>query len=167
MKPYDLDVTVTRTPKMNKKPTCIKWLTMGIVTQTGAAWHAEVAATSAGQAVDPNAALPTDKCWGHPYMTMYHNHGYSWKCFPNKGKPGQQSPLYGYALDGFGVYGPLGANGKPIRNSQLDECHGMTSKVMWEGKMQNIYHYVTNNEYPYSIGCFRGTPAKLPKQFHM
>lgn len=167
VKPYDLDVTVTRNPKMNKKPTCIKWLTMGIVTQTGAAWHAEVAATSAGQAVDPNAALPTDKCWGHPYMTMYHVHGYSWKCFPNKGKPGQQSPLYGYALDGFGVYGPLGADGKPIKNSQLDECHGRVGNVMWEGKMRRMYHYVTNNEYPYSIGCFRGTPAKLPKQFHM
>jgi hypothetical protein len=59
--------------------------------------------------LDPNAALPTDKCWGHPYMTMYHNHGYSWKCFPNKGKAGQQSPLYGYALDGFGVRGYAGS----------------------------------------------------------
>ena len=167
VKPYDLDVTVTRTPKVNKKPTCIKWLTEGIITQTGAAWHAEVAANNARQALDPNAGLPTDKCWGHPYMTMYHNHGYSWKCFPNKGKAGVQSPLYGYALDGFGVYGPLGANGKPIKNSQLDECHGMTSKVMWDGKMKNMYHYVTNNEYPYAIGCFRGTPAKLPMQFHM
>ena len=165
--PYNLDVTVTRTPKVNKKPTCIKWLTSGIITQTGAAWHAEVAFTATGQAVDPSAALPTDKCFGHPYMGMYHNHGYSWKCFPNKGKAGQQSPLYGYALDGFGVYGPLGANGKPIRNSQLDECHGMTSKVMWEGKMQSIYHYVTNNQYPYAIGCFRGTPANLPKAMQM
>jgi len=165
--PYNLDVTVPRKPKMNKKPTCIDWLTTGIITQTGAAWHAEVAFTFSMQAVDPNAALPTDLCFGHPYQGMYHNHGYSWKCFPNKGKAGVQSPLYGYALDGFGVYGPLGANGKPIKNSQLDECHGMTSKVMWEGKMTNMYHYVTNNEYPYSIGCFRGTPGELPKAMSM
>jgi hypothetical protein len=26
-----------------------------------------------------------------------------------------------------------------------------------------MYHYHLNNEYPYSIGCFRGTPAMLPK----
>jgi hypothetical protein len=29
---------------------------------------------------------------------------------------------------------------------------------MFNGKKQRIYHYVLNNEYPYSIGCFRGTP---------
>ena len=33
----------------------------------------------------------------------------------------------------------------------------MTSEVMFNGRMQNIYHYVLNNEYPYSVGCFRGT----------
>jgi hypothetical protein len=43
-----------------------------------------------------------------------------------------------------------------ITNEQLDECHGLTSEVMWEGKLTNIYHYVLNNEYPYSIGAFRG-----------
>ena len=25
-----------------------------------------------------------------------------------------------------------------------------------DGKMQNIYHYHLNNEFPYAIGCFRG-----------
>jgi hypothetical protein len=28
---------------------------------------------------------------------------------------------------------------------------------MLEGKMTNIYHYVLNYEFPYSIGAFRGT----------
>jgi hypothetical protein len=64
--------------------------------------------------------------------------------------------LFGYALDGFGIYGPRGADGKEITNAQLDECHGMTSPVIWNGKIQNIYHYVLNSEYPYSVGCFRG-----------
>lgn len=32
----------------------------------------------------------------------------------------------------------------------------MTSEVMWDEKLTNMYHYVLNNEYPYSIGCFRG-----------
>jgi hypothetical protein len=27
---------------------------------------------------------------------------------------------------------------------------------MWDGKLQNIYHYHLNNEFPYAVGCFRG-----------
>jgi hypothetical protein len=43
-----------------------------------------------------------------------------------------------------------------VTNEQLDECHGHTHPVMWDGKLQNIYHYHLNNEFPYAIGCFRG-----------
>ena len=25
-----------------------------------------------------------------------------------------------------------------------------------------MYHYHLNNQYPYSIGCYRGTPIDLP-----
>jgi hypothetical protein len=64
--------------------------------------------------------------------------------------------LFGYALDGFGIYGPRGDDGKMVTNAQLDECHGHAHPVMWDGKMQNIYHYHLNNEFPYAIGCFRG-----------
>jgi hypothetical protein len=125
----------------------------------------EIAADNQANTFDPNAALPTDQCFGHPYEGEYHYHGYSWKCM-KKGKPGQQSPLLGYALDGFGIYGPLDAKGKVITNAQLDECHGRVAKVNFNGKMQNIYHYVLNNEYPYSIGCLKGTPLKQMKAMH-
>jgi hypothetical protein len=162
IKPYNLHVNVTRKPKANKKPTCIPSLSMGVALD-GIMWHAEIAATSLTSWVDPNAALPTDNCFGHPWNTQYHVHGFSWKCLTQKSEPGSKaSPLYGYAWDGFGIYGPRDANGKWITNKQLDECHGRTAEVMWEGKLQKIYHYVLNNEYPYSIGCFRGTPAILP-----
>ena len=43
-----------------------------------------------------------------------------------------------------------------ITNAQLDECHGHTAPVMWDGKMIPIYHYHLNREYPYSVGCFHG-----------
>jgi hypothetical protein len=44
-----------------------------------------------------------------------------------------------------------------ITNSQLDKCHGMTSEItMPDGTLKTTYHYVLNNEYPYSVGCFRG-----------
>jgi hypothetical protein len=61
-------------------------------------------------------------------------------------------------LDGFGIYGPRGDDGKMVTNAQLDECHGHKHPVEFNGTIQNIYHYHLNNEYPFSIGCFRGTP---------
>jgi hypothetical protein len=159
IKPYHLELTVPKNPKIAAKPSCFDQLTIGVAT-VGAAWHAEIALDALGNALDPNAALPTDRCFGHPYQEQYHVHGYSWKCM-DQGKPGQASPLVGYARDGFGIYGPRGADGKLVTNAQLDECHGRVGEVMWNGKKQRIYHYVLNNEYPYSVGCFRGTPQKF------
>jgi hypothetical protein len=162
--PYDLKLKLPKHPKIAAKPSCFKELTIGIAL-VGAAWHAEVAGDALGNAYDPNAALPTDRCFGHPYATQYHVHGYSWKCM-DKGKPGKPSPLVGYALDGFGIYGPRGADGKVVTNAELDECHGRVGEVMFNGKKQVMYHYVLNNEYPYSIGCFRGTPRPFDPLGH-
>ena len=73
--------------------------------------------------------------------------------------------MLGYAIDGFGIYGPRGQDGKMLTNKNLDECHGTTSKVWWDGKYVKMYHYVLTAQFPYSIGCFRGTPVELPLQF--
>ncbi|HVY46681.1 MAG TPA: YHYH protein [Minicystis sp.] len=161
---YDLDITVPRDPKPNPTPSCVSSIFLGVVTQTGAAWHAEIAPDAQLKLHDPISALPLDDCWGHPYNKQYHYHAYSWKCFPNQGNKGEHSPLFGYAIDGFGVYGPRGEGGKLVTNDDLDECHGHTHVIEWDGKMVNMYHYHVNNEYPYAIGCYRGTPIKLPKQ---
>ena len=126
------------------------------ITLTGAAWHVEKANDASGNWYSPSNALPYDQCWGHPYNQQYHHHGYSWKCFPNQGTSGQ-SPVFGYALDGFPITGPRGADGQLITNAQLDQCHGMTSEItMPDGSLKATYHYVLNREYPYSVGCFRG-----------
>ena len=152
--PYNLDIRVPMNPKYLATPQSIDYLAIG-VTLTGALWHVELANLSATVFTNPISILPLDQCFGHPYSQQYHYHAYSWKCFPNQGTSGQ-SPLFGYAMDGFGIYGPRGADGKEITNAQLDECHGMTSPVLWNGKIQNIYHYVLNSEFPSAIGCFRG-----------
>jgi hypothetical protein len=165
--PYDLNVTIPRDPVPNDQPSCVLWIFLGVVTQTGAAWHAEIAPDSQLKLHDPISALPLDDCWGHPYNTQYHYHAYSWKCFPDQGDPTQHSPLFGYAIDGFGVYGPRGEGGKLLTNDDLDECHGHTHEIEWDGQKKVMYHYHVNNEYPYSIGCFRGTPAQLPKQLQL
>jgi hypothetical protein len=155
--PYDLDVTVPANPVYSETPSCISDLVFGVVTQTGAVWHANIA--YAGVWVDPIAALPHDKCWGHPYAQQYHYHGFSWKCFPRQGDAEKHSPLFGYALDGFGIYGPRGDEGKLLRNVDLDECHGHVGRIEWDGKWKTMYHYHLNNEYPYGPGCYRGKPG--------
>ena len=163
MNPYDLDITVPANPVYSPTPGCFSEVVIGVVTQTGAVWHANLAlATGPDPYVDPIAALPIDKCWGHPYAGQYHYHGYTWKCFPNQGEAKEHSPLFGYALDGFGVYGPRGDGGKLVKNEDLDECHGHLGLIEWNGQRRYMYHYHVNNEFPYGPGCYRGTPGNVP-----
>jgi hypothetical protein len=159
---YDLDVTLPKNPVVNDEATCIEHILTGVATQTGAAWHVDIALDDKFNLVDPSAALPMDRCWGHPYDTQYHYHGYSWRCMPDQGDSAEHSPLFGYAIDGFGVFGPRGEDGIPVSNADLDECHGHTHVIDWNGTREEMFHYHVNNEYPYSIGCFRGTPIELP-----
>ena len=65
----------------------------------------------------------------------------------------------GYAFDGFGVYGHYGENGEILTNADLDACHGHTHMIEWDGQRVEMYHYHATYEYPYTIGCYRGTPV--------
>jgi hypothetical protein len=61
---------------------------------------------------------------------------------------GTPSPLIGYALDGFAIYGPYDEHGRlPV---DLDRCNG---RVNAKGNFQ--YH--TTSTPPYTVGCFRGS----------
>ena len=64
----------------------------------------------------------------------------------------------GYAFDGFPIY-PSSEEGKKITNEDLDVCHGHTHSISVNGVMVNQYHYHMTDEYPYSIGCFKGVPT--------
>jgi hypothetical protein len=99
-----------------------------------------------------------DHCGGHPQQQgMYHYHSIS-DCLPGA----NSSDLIGYANDGFGIYGPIdSATGKELTDADLDECHGTTSPVMWDGQLVNMYHYVATRAYPYTVSCFRGTPVSV------
>ena len=103
-----------------------------------------------------------DECDGHPERTgAYHYHSLS-VCVedaePDAGS--EHSPLVGYAIDGFGIYGHYGEDGETLTNSDLDECHGHTHEVEWDGENMELFHYHSTFEYPYTVGCFRGTPAE-------
>ena len=99
-----------------------------------------------------------DSCDGHPQQGgVYHYHNAS-PCLLKEIDPGSgPSKLIGYAVDGFGIYGPRDENGNELSSDDLDACHGRTSPVEWEGKTVTMYHYVATLDYPYTIGCLKGT----------
>ena len=98
-----------------------------------------------------------DGCQGHPQESgVYHYHSLT-TCLPDTTSADGQSTLVGYAIDGFGIYGMRGKGGKILTSADLDECHGQTSEVEWDGKMVMMYHYNATWDFPYTIGCLRGT----------
>lgn len=99
-----------------------------------------------------------DRCQGHPQRGgLYHYHGMS-PCQEDAGNLSQHSALIGYAFDGFGIYGPRDVDGHILNSSELDACHGHTGPVKDQaGSEQLIYHYHATQDYPYTLGCFRGT----------
>jgi hypothetical protein len=105
---------------------------------------------------DANAYEIQDICAGHPQVSgQYHYHGFS-KCIKDNSSKSEHSELLGYAFDGFGIYGPKGETGSLLSTSDLDDCHGHTHQLNWDGQIISIYHYHMSADFPYSIGCFRG-----------
>jgi YHYH protein len=106
---------------------------------------------------DAVARETQDKCQGHPQETgIYHYHSVS-TCLGDKREADGSSSLVGYALDGFGIYGRYGEGGKLLASADLDDCHGRVSRIVWDGKPVEMYHYVATWDFPYTIGCLRGT----------
>lgn len=96
-----------------------------------------------------------DGCAGHPERSgQYHYHG------PSPCTAEGDGPI-GYALDGFGIFGVHGEDGRELLNADLDACHGHVAVVPWNGARRAIYHYHLTREYPYSLGCYTGTPVSL------
>lgn len=103
-----------------------------------------------------------DSCEGHPEVRgQYHYHSLT-SCIDDSGSG--HSKLLGYALDGFGIYGTRGENGQEMTDATLDECHGHTHEIEWDGKTVVMYHYHATAEYPYTVGCFRGSVTSAAGQ---
>jgi hypothetical protein len=96
-----------------------------------------------------------DACDGHPNQAGYHYHSVS-RCVDGDD---QRHQLVGYALDGFGIFGRHDVDGKVITNADLDECHGHTHAIQWDGQTVTMYHYHATWEFPYDVGCFHGTSS--------
>ena len=99
-----------------------------------------------------------DACGGHPQMSgIYHYHSLP-SCLTQSSS--KKSKLVGFALDGFPIFnGRDEKDGDRLENSDLDACHGHTGKVKLDGEKVRTYHYEATREFPYTVGCFRGTPV--------
>lgn len=104
-----------------------------------------------------------DNCAGHPQQQkVYHYHSLTPCLFDYNGVARRTADrgLVGYALDGFGIYGPTEGS-RQVGSAELDECHGRVGLVEWQGRPRVMYHYVATLDFPYVVGCFRGTPVQV------
>ncbi len=146
---YKLPVT----PKAAASPGCTSLGAIGVMANGVVLFNA---LDDAGR--DAAAHETQDLCDGHPNgKEMYHYHDVP-TCIMIRAKG--SSTLVGYALDGYGIYVERDTHGNLPTNADLDECHGRTSEVTWDGKPVTMYHYDATLEYPYTIGCFHGTSVE-------
>lgn len=140
------------TPEVAAKASCVPLGPIGISLTGGLLFNA---LDANGQ--DAVAHEIQDSCQGHPTRNgAYHYHNLT-TCLEDKNTG--HSALTGYAFDGFGVYGHRGEQGEELTNADLDECHGHTHAIEWDGKTANMYHYHATWEYPYTVGCYKGQLA--------
>ena len=149
IEPQEILLRLPKNPQLADMPSCVPMGMIGFTTDGVAIYNA----VDAG-GLDAAAHEVQDTCNGHPQRQgQYHYHSPS-PCMPNE----KTSGLVGYALDGFGIYGMRNPEtGKLYQDSDLDACHGLTSMVEWNGRKVKMYHYVLTAEYPYTVGCFRGS----------
>lgn len=149
--PQDVLLTLPRDPDLAGTPGCVPMGMIGVALNGVAIYNA---LDDAG--LDAVAHEVQDLCSGHPQMRgEYHYHGPS-PCLPDQTA---RATLIGYALDGFGIFSTYDADGREVTNADLDTCHGRVGAIEWDGQRVEMYHYVLTREYPYTVGCFRGSVA--------
>lgn len=152
--PQSLRVAIPAYPDVAPSPSCVRG-TVGVLLTGGSLFNS----VDAGGR-DAVAWEAQDACGGHPERTgVYHYHAVS----PCSEDPGEgHSALVGYAMDGFGIYGYRGESGAWLANEELDECHGHVHEIEWEGETVSLFHYHATFEFPYAVGCYRGSAARGP-----
>ncbi len=139
-------------PAAARKPSCTGGGPIGVLNDGVVLYNA-----LDGEGRDAGAHEVLDLCAGHPdQSSTYHHHDIP-PCILRGARNGRAT-LVGFALDGYGIYVVKNAHGTMPTNRDLDACHGTTSVVSWNGRRQRVYHYVATLEYPYTVGCFHGTP---------
>lgn len=136
-------------------PSCVTFGAAGISLTGSVIYHG---ASTLGN--DAAAHEILDRFGGHSDGTETYHYHYPTKDLQDHIHPEEEahSPLMGYMLDGFGIYGPKGEDGQILWSADLDECHGHKHPVLWDGEMVDLYHYHWTYDFPYNVGAFKGTP---------
>jgi hypothetical protein len=146
-----IDLVLPSSPRVARSPSCVPGGPIGVLT-TGAILFNALDA----EGNDAPAHEIQDRCGGHPENRgTYHYHALS-NCVYS-GPAGRHSSVIGWALDGFPITGPRGERGVTMTNARLDACHGHTGTITVNGRRVRTYHYHATMEYPYTLGCFRGS----------
>ncbi len=157
IEPHDVNLTFDALPQAAASPRCVTFGATGISLTGNAIYHG---ASTLGN--DAAAHEMLDAYGGQSDgTTTYHTHFLTDELLDRLDtcEPGH-SALMGYIMDGYGIYGPRGEDGKILSSKDLDACHGHTHPVLWDGKTENLYHYHWTYDFPYNVGCFKGTPVK-------
>ena len=153
--PQPLDFTIPALPQVAASPSCVGFGPAGYSLTGSAIYHG---ASTLG--TDAAAHEMLDRFGGHTDGTERYHYHYPTEDIQDHihNHTSGHSAIMGYMLDGFGIYGPYGENGELLSSADLDECHGHTHSVLWDGEMIDLYHYHWTYDFPYNIGCYKGTP---------
>ena len=149
----DTTFTLVETGTVASKPSCMNEGAVGMMKNGVRIYNA-----LDGRNDDAVAHESQDLCQGHPAMTTYHYHNVP-SCLRNAATG--TSTVVGWMADGFPMVVERDASGALPTNADLDECHGRTSPILLNGKVVTLYHYSATLEFPYSIGCYKGTAKSL------
>ncbi len=142
-----LDFSIPAAPERADRPSCLPMGMIGFTTTGVAIYNA---LDDAGR--DAAAHEIQDLCDGHPQARgQYHYHSSS-PCLPGAGS----DSVVGWALDGYPILGMRDARGTLLTNARLDACHGRAESLTVDGRTYD-YAYRLTREYPYMLGCYRGT----------
>jgi hypothetical protein len=137
-------------PQLAPRPSCVPGA-VGILSSGAVLFNA---LDAPGR--DAVAHETQDSCQGHPQRSgVYHYHSLT-TCLEDRRLADGHSALVGYALDGFGIFGRHGEGGRELTSADLDECHGHSHAIPWDGRTIVMYHYHATWDFPYTIGCLRG-----------
>jgi hypothetical protein len=105
-----------------------------------------------------------DRCCGHPNPdNQYHYHKYP-VCvkspFADEGR--SHSPVLGWALDGFAIYGPYESDGVMAKDSTTNPLNAFN---VHRDPERGWHYHVTPGKFPYIIGGYWGRvdPRNLPR----
>lgn len=161
----DSDVEITSLiplhPMMADQPT-----RLGVVSKVGLALAGIPIFSDAPSVLHTGHMPALDTCGGHVDPGgWYHYHGTATdietvyeteNVQADCNQPQNSSALFGYAFDGFGIYGSLEENGK--EPTDLDACGGHVGYV--PGKTEKVYHYHASKDFPNLPKCLAGVVAK-------